>query len=182
MSFEVFAHTIEPKLKQIALKYRHIGAYTDEDDLFNEMLVFLWDCWQRDILADKTESYIVQACYFHLRNYLRTMQENNRLVSLDEGGGDAENGGENGDSVPRLRDMLPDAGPDLPKIAEGNALYEKIMSNGLRKIEKEIIRLLCDGCTVREVGDHLHMSHAMVIKYRKNISEKVSRNYGSLLV
>ena len=182
MNFEVFLNTMAPKLRQIALKFRRSVRFADEEDLLSEMTSFLWENWKRHVFADKTESYILQSCYFHLRNYLRTAREKRGMVSIDEDGESALQSREGDDDSFSLKEMLPDRSTDVSSISEGNALYEKIMNNGFKPVEKEIVRLLCDGFTVREIGRRLAISHAMVVKYKKNISDKVSKQYGFLLV
>lgn len=181
MNFEVVLHTIAPRLRQIACKYRTAGACMDENDLFAEMTSYLWERWACGDIRGKTESYIVQSCYFHLRNYLRTTREAACRVSMDERARGAGRIDDGDDGAPCLGDMLPDGERDLPAITEGNALYDKIMSNGFLKIEKEIVRLLCDGYNIREIGRMLNISHVMVVKHKKHIAQKVSRKYGRLL-
>ncbi len=184
MDFETRFYTVFEKLKNIAAKYSSICSYTDADDLYAEMRFHLWKMWREGILEDKTESYITQACYFHIRNYLRNVKDQVKLVSLDEPFGSSSNsldviGGEGSNS---LEEMLPDGLPGINEQFESTELYEKIMNNGLSILEKDIIRYLYNGYTVRETGRILGISHVMIVKHKKQIADKVTRNYSSLLV
>lgn len=177
MSFEEVLSFLTPRLKQLALKYRTCCCFSDEQDLFNEMVLLLWKKWQAGELQGKTDSYIVQACYFHLRNYLRNVQDQQRCMSLEEPTGACDDNEEMA-----LGELVPDRSPGMSEYTEGKALYEKIMNNGLSRREKEVIGYLYDGFTVREIGQMLHISHTMVVKYKQSISRKVSKRYGYLLV
>jgi RNA polymerase sigma factor (sigma-70 family) len=180
MNYSELFNRLLPKMNQLARKYRQYCSMVDADDLVSEMALHLWEKYQTGAYADKTDSYIVQSCYFHLRNYLRNMQDRQKLCALNETGTDGDY--DDGSSHLALEETIPD-GADLPQVVvEGRALYEKIMSNGLSRREKEIISFLYDGMTVREIGRTLRLSHTMVVRYKKNIAEKVSRNYANLLV
>lgn len=177
MSFEELLSSLTPRLKQLALKYHTYCSFSDEQDLFNEMVLVLWRKWRSGELQGKTESYIVQACYFHLRNYLRTMQDKQRCLSMEE-----PPDGTADDGLLSLEELVPDPSLGMSEYMEGKALYEDLMNNGLSRREKEVVGYLCDGFTVREIGEILHISHTMVVKYKQNISRKVSRQFGYLLV
>lgn len=174
MNFEELLSSLTPRLKQLALKYHSYCSLSDEKDLFNEMVLALWEKWQAGELQGKTESYIVQACYFHLRNYLRNIQDKQRCVSMDDSSDD--------DALLPLAELVADQSLSMSAYVEGKALYEKIMNNGLSRREKDVIGYLYDGFTVREIGRLLNISHTMVVKYKQNISRKVSKRYGYLLV
>jgi RNA polymerase sigma factor (sigma-70 family) len=177
VNFEEFIVPVIPRLRQLAFKYRSVCSLCDENDLFEEMELFLLGQWQSGGLADKTESYVVQACYFHLRNFLRTAQEQQEPVHLD-----IPSAGEDNDKRPCLEEVLSDGEIMLERRIEGNILYETIMNNGFNPREKDIIRLLYEGFTVREIGKQLHLSHVMVLKIKRQIAEKVTKEYGFLLV
>jgi RNA polymerase sigma factor (sigma-70 family) len=177
MNFEDLLSSLTPRLKQLALKYRTCCGFSDQEDLFNEMVLVLWKKWRAGELQGKTDSYIVQACYFHLRNYLRNVQDKQYYMSMEEPPGISDDG-----EQLRLEELVTDRSLSMPQYTEGKALYEKIMNNGLSRREKEVIGYLYDGFTVREIGQMLHISHTMVVKYKQSISRKVSRRYGYLLV
>ena len=183
MDFETRFNNVFEKLKNIAAKYSGICSYTDADDLYAEMRFHLWKLWREGVLEDKTESYVTQACYFYIRNYLRTAKDTLKPLSLDEPCGSADFSDDNGgDGMSRLGDMIPDGLPGTSELFESRALYEKIMNNGLSTLEKDIVRYLYNGYTVREIGGILGLSHVMIVKHKKQIAEKVTRNYSSLLV
>jgi len=183
MDFETRYSAVFEKLKNIAVKYSGICSYTDSDDLYAEMRFYLWKMWREGILEDKTESYITQACYFYIRNYLRTAKDSLKLLSLDEPFGSSDSSDDaGGDGMSRLEDILPDGLPGMSEFFESKALYEKIMNNGLSTLEKDIVRYLYNGYTVREIGSILGLSHVMVVKHKKQIADKVTKNYSALLV
>lgn len=184
MEFEERFDNVFVKLKSIAAKYSSICRYTDPEDLYAEMRFHLWRMWKDGILEGKTESYITQACYFYIRNYLRTAKDRAALMSLDESGGTASNTADDafGAEFGCLESAMADGAPDIHELFESKALYEKIMSNGLSTLEKDIVRYLYNGYTVREIGSILGLSHVMVIKHKKHIADKVTKNYSSLLV
>jgi len=178
MNFNERVGSLTPKLRQLALRYKSLCSFFDEDDLYAEMLIFLFTQWRRGALTGKTESYIVQSCYFHLRNFLRTAGERYRPVPLDAVATDIQDAARG----LALEEMLADGTPSLSEYTEGRALYATIMNNGFKQIEKNIVRYLVDGFTVREIGAKLGISHAMVVKYKKNIAIKVSKKYAHVLV
>lgn len=178
MDFMTIAATIEPKLRQLAVKYCRIAVNLDGDDLFDEMMAHLWERWRAGALEGKTESYIVQSCYFHMRNYIRVSGRNRGVLSID----DTCYVHDSGDEGVSLADTVNDGTRGLDDDAEGRELYETIMNNGFRPVEKEVVRYLTEGLTVREIGVRLHISHAMVLKHKKNIADRVTRKYSHLLV
>ena len=184
MEFETRFENILEKLRNIAAKYSGICSYTDSEDLYAEMKFQLWKLWREGVLDGKTESYITQACYFHIRNYLRTVKDPVKLVSLEEPFDPASNSSDDigGDSPARLADIMPDGLPGISESFESGALYEKIMNNGFSTLEKHIVRCLYDGYTVREIGRLLGFSHVMIVKHKKQIADKVTINYSNLLV
>lgn len=179
MNFASVSSLIEPKLRQLAVKYHRIASNLDPDDLYEEMMAHLWELWCSGALEGKTESYIVQACYFHVRNYIRMAGRNRGVLSLDD---TTPVLGEGGDEGLSLSEIVADGAPVPYEETEGRELFETIMNNGFKPIEKEIVRCLIEGFTVREIGGRLHMSHAMVVKHKKNIAERVTRKYSRLLV
>jgi DNA-directed RNA polymerase specialized sigma subunit len=112
-----------------------------------------------------------------------TAKDSLKLLNLDEPFGSSDSSDDAGsDSMSRLEDMLPDGLPGMREFFESKALYEKIMNNGLSTLEKDIVRYLYNGYTVREIGSILGLSHVMVVKHKKQIADKVTKNYSSLLV
>ena len=90
MSFEELTERISPKLKGIIYKIHRPSHSLSEDDLYQEAILQLWYDYQDGKLSDKTDSYILQGCYFYLKNYMRKFQDETSLMSanmpIHEGG------------------------------------------------------------------------------------------------
>jgi len=99
MYFQELVERISPKLRKITIKLNgHLSTalagsptYLDDEDLFQEALLHLWVCLQKGKLESKTDSYILQGCYFHLKNYLRKVKKKIDLISLDSSLGQGDN-------------------------------------------------------------------------------------------
>ncbi len=173
MDYNELAASLLPKLKLIAAKYRTMVRWCDEDDALCEMLGFLWKQYNDGVYEGKTESFIVQSCYFHLRNCLRLADDRREMLSLEQ--------------MPReggfpLEEVLPEESPALSESSDGRVFYDTVKNNGLSRREKLVFKLLYEGYSVREIGSALGVSHTMVLKYKRNIVCKVSRDHASLLV
>lgn len=164
--FEVMVNRVGPVLHRIAHRLNGHFTFIDEDDLYQEALMHLWRSLEKGVLDDKTDSYILQGCYFHLKNYLRVALDKARLVSLykllDE------------EDEHTLEDILSVTDTKSFDNMDEALLKEKFESSGLNSREKEILSLLMDGLTMREVGERLGISHVMVIKIKNKIKEKCS--------
>jgi len=69
----------------------------------------------------------------------------------------------------------------LERVAEKHSLnYESVAERfTLSKREVEVVRLICEGCTNREIGEKLYISEHTVKDHIKNIMRKMevaSRN------
>ena len=86
MNFEELVERISSGLKGITHRLDGCYSFVDEDDLYQESLLNLWIRWQKNELGNKTESYILQSCYFYLKNYLRKAKIPRKgwFVRLDE--------------------------------------------------------------------------------------------------
>ncbi|OGS43130.1 MAG: hypothetical protein A2539_10065 [Elusimicrobia bacterium RIFOXYD2_FULL_34_15] len=174
MNFEKFLKEVKVELGQIAFKFSRYNNYMDEDDLLSEMVLHLWKRWYERGFNNKTKSYVIQSCYFYLRNYLRINEDKKcRFINIDECIGD--------DGL-SYEEIIPDNSVPILESIEENTIFQKISNNGLSSIEREIFKLLYDEYTVREIGEMLSISHTMVIKHKKNILKKVSKYYDYLLV
>lgn len=166
MSFEVLLKRISPTLRRIAYKLNgHFSSFNDED-LFQEALVHLWLAYEDDELSGKTDSYILQGCYFHLKNYIRKNYDKVNLISLDNA---ANEEGETFDLGKVL--SLKNPGSCFEYV-NCKMLIEKINNNGLTIREKEVFNLALEGLTTREIGSRLGISHVRVVKLRGKIREK----------
>lgn len=171
MFFEALVKRISPKLKGIAYKLNGHFSFFNEEDLYQEALLHLWQDFQRGKLNDKTESYILQGCYFHLKNYIRKTQDRIKPVSfdilLDEEGME-------------LEEIFCLEGPERgSKDIECKILIEQMQNNGLTKREKEVFSLCLEGLTTREMGERLGISHVRVVKLMRSLREKCRKHLDS---
>jgi len=88
MCFDTLVHRISPTLKRITRRLNGHFSFFNDEDLYQEALTRLWIDYREGTLGDKTDSYILQGCYFHLRNYLRKVQENVTIVSFNASSGE----------------------------------------------------------------------------------------------
>lgn len=171
MEFEVLLKRILPKLKGITWRLSGRGLFFNHEDLYQEAVVYLWQQFRQGGLADKTDSYVLQGCYFYLKNYLRTHRRKAVLVSLDEPVYDDE-------GCPlRLDDIIPqEGGCSVRDSAHTDFIIEEINNNGLTGREKEVFNLVLVGLTTREIGARLGISHVRVVKLQKKIREKCKKH------
>ena len=149
MSYEELVRKIAPKLKRITYKLGKYLSFCAQDDLYQEALIYLWEEFSKGELLDKTDSYILQGCYFHLKNYIRKNIDKARLISIDFDYGDEEGQG-------TLDEILHLKSPgSLFEDVYCKMLIEKINNNGLTVREKEVFNFALDGLTVREIGSRL---------------------------
>jgi len=83
MSFDDLLQKISPTLKRITKKLDGRFSSFDDDDLFQEAAIHLWLQQKNGELNNKTDSYILQNCYYYLKNYLRKTIDKFELISLD---------------------------------------------------------------------------------------------------
>ncbi len=164
MYFEQLVKRISPTLNKITVKLNGCYTYLDDNDLFQEALIYLWTCFQEGRLDSKTDSYILQGCYFHLKNYLRKMDKKTDLVSLDA---PLDQEGTSWEEILCLENAK-----SFFDHFETQDLLQRIRNNGLSKREKDILSFSLEGLTVREIGRKLDISHVMVIKLIKKIRDK----------
>ncbi|MBI5123923.1 MAG: sigma-70 family RNA polymerase sigma factor [Candidatus Omnitrophica bacterium] len=165
-NFETLINRLSPTIRRISRRLNGHFTFFNDDDLCQEALAHLWILFREDRLSDKTDSYILQGCYFHLKNYIRTSMDRVNFISfenpIDEDG-------------TMLEEII--ASDDLSTIdlLEDKALYEEVLKNGLNSREVEIVNMCAEGLTTREIGDRLAISHVAVVKLRKKIREKCER-------
>jgi RNA polymerase sigma-70 factor (ECF subfamily) len=153
LPFEELIERISPKLKGITCKIH--GSYNSlsEEDLYQEAVLQLWVDHKNGKLSGKTDSYVLQSCYFYLKNYIRTIQDKTSLrsvnIPIDE------------DTV-KLEEETPDF----------DSLMEDIFKNELTRKEKEIVFFYLQGWTTREIGERLGISHVSIVKLEEKIREK----------
>ena len=171
MCFEELVKKISPKLKGIIWRLSGRGLFSSSEDLYQEAMVHLWGQFQQGDLADKTDSYILQGCYFYLKNYLRKNRRKAVFVSLDEALYDDEGCSLNFDDIIPQQDCC-----SARDTAHTNFIIEQINNNGLTPREKEVFNLVLTGLTMREIGVRLGISHVRVVKLQKKIREKCRRH------
>lgn len=165
MNFKEIYQKYHNELERIAYRTGELPAYLDRADLVEEMVVHLWQEWRKGHLKDKTESYILQGCWFHLRNYLRLNQGKKNICSLSTPLEESETGAEN-----FLSDLIED---DFSwDTLENRLTVETILNDGLTPREKDVFILALEGLTMREIGSKLGVSPARVCKLQQNIRHK----------
>jgi len=165
MGFDELVKRISPVLKRITLKLKQAG-FMDEEDLYQEALIHLWNNFKSGCLVDKTDSYILQGCYFHLKNYLRKIRSKARVVNFE----DLKSGdGDLNEAVFSIKRESVSAALDC------RMYIEEILNNGLSKREKDVFCFCVEGLTVREIGSRLGISHVMVVKIKKGMRKKLHK-------
>jgi len=169
MCFEELVKKLSPTLKRITYKLNgHFSSFNHED-LYQEALMHLWSEFSAGKLADKTDSYILQGCYFYLKNYIRKNYDKVFVLSLEQKL-DSEEGKDLGEILPLKR------ADSCFEEVHSNIVIEQIMNNGLTSREKEVFILALEGLTAREIGGRLGISHVRVVKLRSSIKEKCSKH------
>lgn len=161
--FEDMTKKLSPTLRRIAHRMNGHFTFFSDEDLYQEALIHLWLLFSNGELGDKTDSYILQGCYFHLKNYLRSALDKVRPASLDEAIDDGET---------TLAETLAINGSGGYDKIDEVLLDETLASKGLTERESEVVCLLKSGLTVREIGVRLGVSHVMIVKIRARIQKK----------
>ncbi|MDP2912801.1 MAG: sigma-70 family RNA polymerase sigma factor [Candidatus Omnitrophota bacterium] len=176
MNFDELYKKINPKLKGIARKRNGRCLFIDEDDLYQEMCIYLWDQYKGGMPADVNESYIAKGCEFHILNYIRKNRDNASFVSMEQ---------PLNDSGDMPGDVIAAAAKPMDELLDKEIVMHEIRNNGFSKKEKAVFFLLIEGRTAREVGRRLNISHVMVLKYKKKLirdMRKVTKPADSLLM
>lgn len=168
--FTKLANELKPVLKRISAKRRFLG-FIDADDLYQEALINLWKRSENGEFQDKTVSYIVRSCYFHIQNYIRTHKVRTDMLSLEE------SNVYNAEGSFCLKDIVVDEGGFFFDRLNSRLIVDEIMNNGLKKKEKDVLRFLYQGLSLRETARRLGMSHVGVLKIKKKISLKYAAKY-----
>jgi len=168
MCFKNTVKRLSPKLKAIAYKLKGRFCFFNEEDLYQEALVYLWRNFKSGTLEDKTDSYILQGCYFHLKNYIRKSIKRASFLSFDC---------RIGEEAVNLEEVIADSfdKSEYLDYLGDKLLAETIQNNGLNPREKQIISFYAQGLTTREIGGRLGISHVMVLKLTVRIRGKCQR-------
>jgi len=166
MSFEELTKKVSPKLKAIARRLD--GRYTsfDDDDLYQEAILELWQKYNQHKLEGKTDSYILQGSMFFLKNHIRKVYKKidshsvslNSMLTDDEGY--------------TLEDVIPSFCTESPRGSLDAKLLLEDINKLLDERQKEVLRYSLEDRTVREIGKNLGISHAMVVKIKNKIKDK----------
>jgi len=167
MTFEELIKRIEPKLRGIVYKIHGTFHSFSEEDLYQEAVLQLWVDHNEGKLSDKTDSYILQSCYFYLKNYIRTIKGKTALMSMDASIN--EEGGKLEDVLSSQQESLVEEKADI------DTLMEEVFKNELNRKEKEIVFFYLQGWTTREIGQRLGISHVSVVKLEEKIREKCKK-------
>jgi RNA polymerase sigma factor (sigma-70 family) len=162
MSFEALTARLSSTLKRITCKLNGHFTFMDDQDLLQEALIHLWCDFQKGLLDDKTDSYILQGCYFHLKNYIRKSQDSAIVLSLNS--------------------IMEEDGSHLEEIliADNLASHDRVetlllieaMGSGIGQRERDVLFFCLEGMTMREIGKRMGISHVSVVKIRNKIRER----------
>lgn len=170
MNFEELHQKLSPTIKRIA--YRLNGHYRSfsHDDLYQEATIHLWSNFLKGKLGDKTDSYILQGCYFHLKNYIRKVNERPNVVSI--------NAALSTNEEATLEDVLGQswACPDCREQLHIKFLTQSIRDNGFNLKEKRLLDYFSQGLTTRAIGKRMGISHVSVVKLMQKIRIKAQKH------
>jgi len=161
--FEEIIRKLSPTLRRITHKLNGHFTFFDDDDLFQEALEHLWLLFQDGKLKDNTDSYVLQGCFYHLKNYLRKTLDKSKLMSLNKIIDEDDT---------TLDDFLAYEGASAIQEIDYSLLVEAAKENGLSKRELQVLSLSLEGLTLREIGHRLDISHVMVMKVKDKIKKK----------
>lgn len=163
MSFEELHHKLSPTIRRIAYKLNGHYRSFNHDDLYQEATIHLWSDFLKGKLGDKTDSYILQGCYFHLKNYIRKVNERPNIISIDAALG--------ADDEATVEDILGQywSSPDCREGLHNKFLAQSIRNNGFNPREKRLLDYFSQGLTTRDIGKRLGISHVSVVKMMQKI-------------
>ena len=168
MHFAELTKKLSPTVKRIAYKLNGRYRSFSHDDLYQEALLHLWNNFNSGKLADKTDSYILQGCYFHLKNYIRKVNEKPNILSLDMPVGQEEDA----NTLEEILYLRFGTQEDCRNFLHVKFLAEAIQNNGFNSREKRILLFLKEGLTTRDIGKRIGLSHVSVVKAVKLIRKK----------
>jgi RNA polymerase sigma factor (sigma-70 family) len=170
MSFEELRQKLSPTIKRIA--YRLNGHYRsfNHDDLYQEATIHLWGNFLKGKLSDKTDSYILQGCYFHLKNYIRKVNERSNIISIDTA--------LSANAEASVEDILGQywACPDCRQDLHNKFLVQSIRNNGFNPKEKRLLDYFSRGLTTRDIGKRMGISHVSVVKMMRKVRAKSKKH------
>jgi RNA polymerase sigma factor (sigma-70 family) len=170
MGFEELHQKLSPTIKRIAWRLNGYYRSFNHDDLYQEATIHLWSDFLKGKLSDKTDSYILQGCYFHLKNYIRKVNEHSNIVSIDAVLSTNEEA--------TVEDVLGQywACPDCREQLHNKFLAQSINNNGFSAKEKRLFTYFSQGLTTRDIGRRLGVSHVSVVKMMRKIRIKSQKH------
>lgn len=165
MDFRILLDKITPALRYIARKHL-IYTFYSEEDLFQEMCLYLWQHYAQGLPIGINEAYVIKGCEFHILNFLRKGRPRFRYVSLDE---PLSEGG-----LP-FKETIAYSGDRSLTELDNRLSIDNIKSKGLTDKENTVLIYLMKGYTLREIAAHMSISHVMVLKYKKSIIRKTKK-------
>lgn len=157
---------IKYQLKAIIRKLNIKYQYIDSDDLYQEALVYLWQQYNTGKLKNKNNSYILQGCYYYLKNHIRkyikfkdSQINYNFYYNTEKSNKEISEGNKLDYPEPTSYDL-------------DEYLYYDEFKKDLSLKEKALLNLRFRGLSSREIGQELGISHTMVSKMRRKIIDK----------
>lgn len=167
MEFKLLCEKLEPRLRRLAREHDYHGSFINEDDLYQEMCLYLWSRYPDGLPPHINENYALKGCEFHIHNYIRTKRVKAHMVSIDQPLN------EDGDV---LGDILPAEQESLDDIANKDLAIDEIKKLARsNKKGKAVFMLMIEGRTARETGKLLGISHVMVLKHKKNLITRMKK-------
>jgi len=170
MGFEELHRKLSPTIKRIAYKLNGRYRSFSHEDLYQEASVHLWSNFLKGKLSDKTDSYILQGCYFHLRNYIRKVNERFNIISIDAA--------LNTNDEATIEDVLGKywSCPDCRQELHNKFLAQSIQGNGFNPKEKRLLAYFSQGLTTRDIGKRMGISHVSVVKLMQKIRVRAQKH------
>ena len=158
-------NNIRYQLKAIIRKLNINYQYIDSDDLYQEVLLYLWLQNKNGQLRDKNDSYILQGCYYYLKNYIRkNIKQVIDYQAHDYLKCEVQN--------KKIKEKIPSIVGYPNNYTPEEYLYYDEFSKKLSRKEKTLLNFRLKGLTNREIGRELGISHTMVSKMREKIKKK----------
>jgi RNA polymerase sigma factor (sigma-70 family) len=165
MDFETTLTRLSPRLRAISRKVDRRYSYCDKDDFMQEARLYLWLLAEKGELEGKNDSYLLQGCYYFLKNYIRKICKgvDGRSISMnapiDDEGAVLEDV-----ITTSTYSEVTDSVEIFLMLEEAETLFSAR--------EKDIFYFRMEGFTTREIGEKLGISHVMVVKSGNKIKEK----------
>ena len=163
MTFEAKLAEFVPKLTALSMNIKNMPVSMERSDLIAEMELHLWKKWKNGDFTIHTDSYLIQSCWFHIKNFIRTAGNRDRsTVNLDEPFSSSDS---------TRYDILADE-YDISNEIDLHIMIDSILENGLSEREKEVFLLDLEGHNLREIAAFLNISfvrvHKILARIRKN--------------